>query len=473
MTQMPAPSQRVPWRMVIAYGAPAIGAGYMYLLLSLYMMKFATDVLLIAPAAMGVIFSISRIWDAVSDPLVGYLSDRTTTRLGRRRTWILASCLPISAGFYMVFAPPMSLDGEGLVIWTAVAVIGFYSAMTLFFVPHLSLGAELSNDYHERSRMFGTRHFAYILGSILSLVSLYYLLTEEYKPQGDVRALASDLGALAVVIMFALVIFAVIRLRERPEYQGRMTASPVKAFADVWQNSHARLLLVVTFIEHVGSSAIAALTLYVTHYVVGAPTWAPLIILAYMLPSSASVPLWLPLSRRFGKIKVWLGGMLLTGVSFGSMFLLPFIESVEMRLTWITLMAVFAGLANGCGGTIGPSVQGDVIDFDEHLTGERKEGAYFAAWNFVQKGALGVMLLLTGFVLEFSGFVPNVEQTMTVKLAMVTLYGLFPLICYGIGALMFTRFKLDEQAHAEIRAALDKKSALRDHPNESSSAPSC
>jgi len=447
---------RVSWRTITAYGAPAVGAGYMYLLLSLYMMKFATDVLLIAPAVMGIIYSASRIWDAVSDPLVGYLSDRTTTRLGRRRTWLLISSLPIAITFYMVFAPPQSLEGPMLIAWVAVAVIGFYSAMTLFFVPHLSLGAELSDDYHERSRMFGARHAAYILGSILSLVSLYFLLQEEYAADGDVRGIAAELGLVAVGVMFAMVIFAVVRLRERPEFQGRMNASPVKAFRDVWANPHARLLLIVTFIEHVGSSAIAALTLYVTHYIVGAPTWAPLIIFAYMLPSSASVPMWLPLSRRYGKIRVWIGGMLLTGVSFGAMFLLPFFDDVNTRLIWIIVMAFFGGLANGGGGTLGPSVQGDVIDYDEHLTGERKEGAYFAAWNFVQKGALGVMLLLTGFVLEYSGFVPNQEQTMTVKMAMVTLYGLFPLVCYLIGAYMFTKFKLDEYAHSEIRAGLDR-----------------
>ena len=449
---------RVSWRTITAYGAPAVGAGYMYLLLSLYMMKFATDVLLIAPAVMGLIYSASRIWDAVSDPLVGYLSDRTTTRLGRRRSWLLISSLPIAITFYMVFAPPQSLEGPMLIAWVAVAVIGFYSAMTLFFVPHLSLGAELSDDYHERSRMFGARHAAYIIGSILSLVSLYFLLQAEYAADGDVRGLAAELGLVAVGVMFAMVIFAVVRLRERPEFQGRMNASPVKAFRDVWANPHARLLLIVTFIEHVGSSAIAALTLYVTHYIVGAPTWAPLIIFAYMLPSSASVPMWLPLSRRFGKIRVWIGGMLLTAVSFGAMFLLPFFDDVDTRLTWIIVMAFFAGLANGCGGTLGPSVQGDVIDYDEHLTGERKEGAYFAAWNFVQKGALGVMLLLTGFVLEYSGFIPNQEQTMTVKMAMITLYGMFPLVCYLIGAYMFTKFKLDEDAHGEIRAGLDRAS---------------
>ncbi len=450
-------SKQVPWRTVFAYGAPAAGAGYMYLLLSLYVMKFATDILLIAPAVMGAIYSLSRVWDAISDPLVGYISDRTTTRLGRRRTWLLASALPIAAGFYLVFAPPVSLDSTGLAWWMGVSIIFFYSAMTLFFVPHLSLGAELSTDYHERSRLFGVRHAAYIIGSILSLVSLQLLITEEYTEGGDVRALAADLALLAVAVMAVLVIYAVTQLRERPEFQGRMNASPIKAFRDVWQNPHARLLIVVTFIENVGSSAIAALTLYVTHYVVGKPLWAPLIILAYMLPSSASVPLWLPLSRRFGKIRVWLFGMLLTGVSFGGMFLLPFMESETTRLVWIIAMAFFAGLANGCGGTIGPSVQGDVIDYDEHVTGERKEGAYFAAWNFVYKGALGLMLLMTGFALEFSGFVPNQEQTMTVKLTMVTLYGLFPLVCYVVGAVLFSRFKLDEKAYQQIRDDLDER----------------
>ena len=136
------------------------------------------------------------------------------------------------------------------------------------------------------------------------------------------------------------------------------------------------------------------------------------------------------------------------------MFLLPFFDDPDVRLIWIIVMAAGAGLANGCGGTLGPSVQGDVIDYDEHLTGERKEGAYFAAWNFMQKSALGIMLLLTGFVLEFAGFVPNQPQTMSVQIAMVTLYGLFPLVCYVIGAYMFSKFKLDERAHDEIRASL-------------------
>lgn len=431
----------------------------MYLILSLYVMKFSTDVLLIAPAVMGAIFSLSRIWDAISDPLAGYLSDRTTFRLGRRRTWILASCLPISLGFYAVFAPPFSMEGTDLTIWMTVAIIGFYSAMTLFFVPHMALGAELSTDYHERSRLFGVRHIFYILGSILSLGAMYLLINEEFSPDGNVRLLARDLAFVAITIMVVLVIYAVVVLRERPEFQNRQQGGPLQAFRDIWGNPHARLLITVTFIENVGSAAIAALTLYISQYVVGAPAMAPLIILAYMIPSSLFVPMWIPLSKRYGKIKVWMAGMVMTGVSFGGMFVLPFLDTLDQRLVVIIVLAFFAGLANGCGGTLGPSVPADVIDFDEYQTGERKEGSYFAAWNFVYKSALGVMLLLTGFVLDFAGFVPNQEQTMQVKLAMVSLYGLFPLVCYTIGAILFSRFKLDEEAYEVIRTELDARRA--------------
>jgi len=448
---------RVSWPTVFSFGMPGMGAGYMYLMLSLYVMKFATDVLLIAPAIMGLIFSVSRIWDAISDPLVGYLSDRTRIRYGRRRSWILASTVPIGAAFIMVFAPPQGLSAVGLTIWMGVAVIGFYSAMTVFFVPHLSLGAELSSNYHERSRLFGVRHGFYTFGSILSLISFYILISAEQQGREVVRETAYELALLAAVVMVVLILVSVRQLRERIDYQGRVNANPFLAFRDVWRNPHARLLIVVTFIENVGSAAIGALTLYVAQYVVGAPLWAPIMILCYMIPSSLSVPLWIPLSRRFGKVRLWMFSMLLTGCSFGSMFALPFLDGVPVKIFYICVAAVFAGLAAGCGGTLSPSIQGDVIDYDEMMTGERKEGSYFAAWNFVYKGATGVMLLLTGFVLQLSGFVPNQPQTMTVQVSMVTLYGIFPLVCYAIGAFLFRRFSLDEAEHARIRATLNER----------------
>ena len=449
--------QIVPIGTSIVYGLPGIGAGYMYLLVNLYIMKFSTDVLLIAPAVMGVIFSISRIWDAVSDPVAGYLSDRTTFKFGRRRTWILVSFVPISLGFLAVFSPPASIEGQALDTWMMFAILGFYSAMTLFLVPHMALGAEISDDYHERTKLFGVRHIGFTLGSILALVSMSILINEEVKPEGNVRQLASNLALLSVLIMSAFIIFSVSRLKERPEYQNRVNKNPFKAFRDVWKNYHAKILLIILFIENLGGAVIGVLTLYVTQYIVEAPEWAPLIIFAYMFPAAASVPLWIPLSRKYGKIKLWIFSLAATGIAFGGIFVIPFLDSVTERLIVIFTGAILGGIAAGCGGAVGPSIKGDVIDYDEYLTGERKEGTYFAAANFVFKSATGIMLLLTGFVLQFSGFIPNQPQTMEVKVALISLYGLVPLIFYSLGAfILYKKFKFGEKEHAAIKSELVK-----------------
>ena len=450
--------RKVTYGTTIAYGMPGLGAGYMYLLMSLYVMKFSTDVLLIAPAVMGVIFSISRIWDAVSDPIAGYLSDRTTFKFGRRRTWMLLSFIPISFGFLAVFSPPESMQGQSLDLWMMIAILSFYSAITLFNVPHMALGAELSEDYHERTRLFGVRHIGFTLGSILSLVSMSLLISEENSPTGDVRELASNLAFFAVAAMSLMIFFSVSRLKENPEFQNRVNKNPFKAFRDVWVNPHAKILIIVLFIENLGGAVIGVLTLYVTQYIVEAPAWAPLIIFAYMLPSALSVPLWIPLSRRFGKIRLWVFSLALTGISFGGIFIIPFLDSVTDRLIVMFIGATLGGMAAGCGGAIGPSVKGDVIDYDEYLTGERKEGSYFAALNFVFKSATGIMLLVTGFVLQFSGFIPNQPQTMEVKIALISLYGLVPLVFYSLGAyLLHKKFTFGEKEHTAIKQQIKER----------------
>jgi Na+/melibiose symporter-like transporter len=437
---------------------PGLGAGYMYLLMSLYVMKFSTDVLLIAPAVMGVIFSISRIWDAVSDPIAGYLSDRTTFKFGRRRTWMLISFIPISFGFLAVFSPPESMQGQSLDLWMMIAILSFYSAITLLNVPHMALGAELSEDYHERTRLFGVRHIGFTLGSILALVSMSLLISEENNPDGDVRQLAGSLAFYAIGAMSLMIFFAVSKLKENPEFQNRVNKNPFKAFRDVWINPHAKILIIVLFIENLGGAVIGVLTLYVTQYIVEAPAWAPLIIFAYMLPSALSVPIWIPLSRRFGKIRLWVFSLAFTGISFGGIFIIPFLDSVTDRLIVMFIGAALGGMAAGCGGAIGPSVKGDVIDYDEYLTGERKEGSYFAALNFVFKSATGIMLLVTGFVLQFSGFIPNQPQTMEVKIALISLYGLVPLVFYSLGAyLLYKKFKFGEKEHAAIKQQIQER----------------
>ena len=131
----------------------------------------------------------------------------------------------------------------------------------------------------------------------------------------------------------------------------------------------------------------------------------------------------------------------------------------EGRVVLMYMVAALVGTAMGGGSVLGPSVQADVVDYDEYLTGERKEGSYLAVWNLIRKAAGGLTALVAGLVLQWVGFEPNVEQSAQTKDAMLALFALLPGSCYVMGALLFSRFSLNEREHAEIRGVLEERRA--------------
>lgn len=441
------------------YGIPATATGYMMTFMGLYLMKFSTDTLLITPAVMGLLFGLSRIWDAISDPLVGFLSDRTTSRLGRRRSWMAGGILPAVLFFIMLFSSPDHLAGSGLIIWIGISIFCFYTAMTCILVPHYSLGAELSRDADGRNKLFGTRHAFETTGSILALVAVGWLTVIASDGSSSIRATAEVFSWLAGLVLAISVIAMIRRTSEstgtteagnnifdrtdRSDEERSSKNGVFSAYRDIWRNPHARIIMWVTFIEYNGIAVISATCLYVAQYVMGNIMFGPVIIITFLLASTFSVPLWIRLSRRYGKVKLWLYAMVFTAPSFGAMFILAFIESQMAQFGMMIILALASGLANGCSNTIGPSLLSDVIDDDELKTGERKEGAYFALWNFAKKGATGVTLMITGLALSWAGFAPNEEQSRLVKLTLCALIGLFPFICYVLGSIIFSRFSLD------------------------------
>jgi GPH family glycoside/pentoside/hexuronide:cation symporter len=355
----------------------------------------------------------------------------------------------VGATFVMLWTPPESLTGVGLVAWMAVAVFLFYTAMTALVVPHNALGAELTTQYHDRTRVFGWRQASWHLGVLVALVSMT-LLTGSDSP----RTLASSQAWLAAAGMGVLLVVAVAGLRERADFQGRGAPHPYRAFADVWRNPHARLLLFVFLIESIGGAVVGVLTIYFSEYVLRTPEFTPVYIGVYFVAATVSVPVWIPLSRRLGKKSLWFGSMIATGIGFGATFALG-----PGQALWMIGIAAGLGLAAGCGNMVGPSIQADIIDWDEHATGQRKEGSYFAAWNFVYKAASGFTLGITGFVLQATGYAPNAEQGDGAVLAIRTLYAIFPLVCYAIGSTLFLRFSFNEAEYGRVRREIDERSS--------------
>jgi GPH family glycoside/pentoside/hexuronide:cation symporter len=438
---------RVPLSTLLIYGLPAAPVWCSFMLGSVYLIKYASDVLLIAPGVMGVVYGFSRFWDAISDPVAGYLSDRTRSRLGRRRSWLLASVLPLAGGLLLMWSPPASLSGTPLVVWVGAGVFLYYTGTTIFQIPHESFGAELTTDHHDRTRVFAVKTAIATVGSLSAIGALAIFYRSD-----DPRETAFGVAAAMSLALALFVGLAVARLRERPENQGRGATDLRRAFRDVLANPHAVPLLGAFFIENLGAATLGVMTPFVMEYVFDMAEKTPVFIGAYFVPTLLGIPVWVHLSRRVGKRRLWLFAVALLAGAFSG---LAFVQPGQ---TWLMYtLAIVAGLGGGCGQVVGPSIEADIIDWDELQTGQRKEGAYFAVWNFMRKSAYGLAAMAAGLLLDAVGFVPNAVQGESTQLGMRALFGLVPGACYIGGFLILRRLRLDEDEHARIRRELDAR----------------
>ena len=401
---------------------------------------------------MGIIIAAARIWDAISDPLVGYWSDRTRTRLGRRLPWLYASALPTGLLFAGLWAPPPALTGTGLILWLGATLLLFQTAVTAFLVPHTALGAELSLDHHERTRVFTASKLFGGVGGLLALSVLALLLGESSDGQ---RSGMSWVALFAGLLLPTLAFAANSQLRERPEHWGRGPETPSAAIRDFWANPHARRLLAITFLTATATMCIVTTAPYACQYVFGDLALLPQLLLAFSVSHVAAMPVWPPLSRRFGKRRIWLLACSVSALAVGALFALSTPEGISAVL----VLAAIVGASAGASSTIGTSIRADVIDYDEDQTGERKEGAYFALLGVASKAAFGLSVLIVGVALDVSGFAPNVAQSAATTWVMRVLLGLVPCVMLVAAIALMFGFRLDEREHAAIRARVTQRRA--------------
>ena len=441
----PSPADRLSAAIIGAWATPRIAFGIMGTLFGVYYMKFATDVLLVAPAIVGTILAAARFWDAISDPLIGYLSDRTRSRFGRRRSWMFFAAVPMGLALVGIWSPPEWLDEFQLVIWLAVGLLIYETVQTAYFVPHGSLGVELTFDYHERTRLYGLSHMIGIFGVAAGLYSLELMYDAE-----DKRQFAFFLSIFAGVAISSIVLITTYYLPEREESQGRATKGPYSTFFDVLKNPHARLLLIVYGIETFGGATLGLLAVYAAQYVVKMDNFV-LILIIYQLPQFLFAPLWIKLSRVTGKRNLWIVGTVISALSFGSLVFAGPGDDL-----WVYTCCFFAGVGGGTGAVLPSAMQADIVDYDEYTTGERKEGAYLSVWNLIRKISGSVTAFVVGLVLQFSGFEPNVEQNAATQDAIRYLLALMPAGSYLIGAVLLLKYTFNEQEHRAVRAELDR-----------------
>jgi GPH family glycoside/pentoside/hexuronide:cation symporter len=434
---MVSPQDRLPARALALYALPATGLTAMHWLLMLYLLKFSTDVVGLAPALVGGLFAAARIWDAVTDPIAGWASDRTRSRMGRRRPWMFASALPLAIGFWALWTTPAGVPDGYAALWLGAALLLFYTAQTAFGIPHFSLGAELSTRYHERTRISAARVGAEMIGMGTAIGALH-LLENAGSPESAATLVT---GAVASATLISI-LYSSLLLRERPENQDRGSNDPFRAMRDVARNPHAVRLVTALLFAELGLGSVMVAIPYASEQLTGSVGNSSFLLLGFLVPFALSVPLWLPLTRRFGKARCWAASTAVCALGFASLGLFG-LGSVPLSMC----IAGAIGFAQAAMMTIPISIKADVIDWDEARTGERKEGSYFAAWNLVHKLGSGLSVAVVGFAIQGDGGVVDPAGVRFVITAM-------PAGFLAISTLVLMGFRFGEREHSELRRSI-------------------
>lgn len=374
-----------------------------------------------APLAwIGLILFAARLLDAIQDPLLGYLSDRSAGAGQGRFTLILIGVPLLAVGFVALFQPLVA-GPVAVSWWLAMSLIVVYFGFSAASISYLAIGAELSNDYHGRTRITAARAALGIIGVMLAATLPEFLA--QSPPAGT--AAQTHGGSGAGVVQFSLLFVPVLlvcslltfKLTPRPVNATRGQKKPFRAMFAPFRHREFRWLLAVTIPSGVAGAIPATLILFFVDDVLQASNLSGLFLAAYFLAGALTMPVWVALSRRSGKKNAWLIGMLIAVAAFVWAFALGPGDVVAFAI-----VCVMSGVAYGAELALPPSILADLVDRGGNARGAN--GAYFGLWQMIEKLNLAAAAGIALPMLAFLGYQPG--SSGQALLALSATYALVP-----------------------------------------------
>jgi len=445
---------KVPFSKKLAYSMPAYALAVIGIPVYVYIPKFYTDVVGINVMLLGYILFSVRIFDAVTDPVIGYLSDRTQTRFGRRRPFIAVGAVFTALTMFFLFNPPQT-SPSAETVWFGVFVYALFLFWTVVTVPYESLGPEITFDYHERTSLFGMRD-GFLIAGTLAAASAPALVQGLFELPDDAtgeRAKFFWISILYVPLLIGTAWWCVLAIKERPIQTVPSSLGLFSGVRQVARNRPFVILLVAYTISAIGNNLPATLILFYVQYVLRSDL-ADFFLLLYFVSGILFLPGWIFIARHTGKKLAWIASMAInSGAFIGVFFLGP-------GDVWMYGVLVFlSGIGFGATLALPSAIQADVIDYDELLTGDRREGQYIGWWSISKKLAAAVGIGAGLAALGMAGYTPNAEQTQRVQWVLRMLYAFVPSLFNLLGLLVALAYPISDQVHAKIREAIEKKRA--------------
>lgn len=444
---------KLPFSSKLCYGLGDTANGFIWNFIASYLMIFYTDVFGIGAMAVSVLFLVSRLWDAINDPIVGMLADRTHSRFGRYRIWILGGILPLVLCSILVFWAhpgwPQGIKILYMFVTYGITVLAY----TIINIPYTALAAVMTQDPQERSSLAGFRMALALVGAIVSAqlgARLVPILSNGSSPARG-YLLTMLLLALAAIPLYLLAFTNTKEVISAPP--ATKNASFVSQFRNVWKNKPLVLVLIVHFVVGMTVYGRMAAVPYFFKYNIGIAEAAATFFLCMQIPmmiGSVISPYFTKRLQSKGKV------LSITFIVYGVLSIVNVFFTLETPgLFWGVL--ILANLFYGVGYAVSYAVIPDTIEYGEHLTGVRNDGFVSSMTTFWNKVGMAIGTSATAAVLGVLSYNPNGAQNAATLTAISSITYIIPGIAAIVVGLIFLAYKLDYNTFNQIVQELKER----------------
>ncbi len=434
-------SSRIPFGQKLVYSAGGFAITLLISSTAIFLLNFYTDVALVPPAIASSALLIGKVWDTVNDPLMGWLSDRTRSRHGRRRVYLIYGALPLVLVTTLLFAVPRGLDSLWAFVWIALTYSVFDTLFTLISVPYNALGSEMTDDYDERTSLMAVGAIGTVLGYVLGGVATRSIVARFADPSVGYIAVGAIFGGLAGLAL-ALVAW---RVREPAHTTGRGDQPFLGAMGATLRNGPFRTLLTAFSLVRLAFTLLQTMLVYHMTYVLGGLVPVETVLLILFVIIGVAVPIWKRVADRWGKAVGYGLGIALSAVGVAALF---FVGADQPVLVYAFIGLI--GLGMSAHWVLPWAMLPDVVEAAPD--GSREAGVYYGMYGLSDKIMRTIGITLPGYVLQAAGYVPNAAQGPDALLAIRVLFALAPAVLMFLTVPVLLRYPLDRRAHAALRA---------------------
>ena len=444
-------SERLSSVTKFLYGMGDTGFSLSSTIIGVYFAIFLTDVVQLDPRLAAVAIFVGRTWDYINDPLIGYISDRTRTRWGRRRPFLLFGFLPFALAFVILWWIPPWTNSMALAVYYGIAYLLYDAAATFVYMPYYALTPELTEDYDERTSL-NTYRMAFSIAAGLLAFTLPLMIVGSFEPRNKGRIL---LMAVIFGLGSALPLLGTfLSTHERAEHQTLARPTLKDSLHAVLHNQPFIFAMGIFLLTWVTVDLLQAILLYFLKYWLFLESQSDLILGTIFIVAFLVLPFWAFVAARWDKRLAYIAGIAFWAVVQIALIMVQ----PGTPMTLVLILAALAGIGVSAAHVLPWSIIPDAVEWDELQTGQRHEGTFYSLVTLMQKVASSIALPLALLILDHSGYVANAaQQSVRALRAIRILVGFVPALLLSGGIIFAIFYPLSREKHLEVRHKLAKR----------------